>query len=230
MATRRPSRPSPVRADVATIPGVGCGGVERRSILLRTWMTGRPRRRGSRAAGVGWAVASWTVELEIVASCIVASWIVASCIVASWMRRIRSASARASRERAMPRASASSIRVWGSMGLGLEGGPEEAGLSTALRSGRDDRFCVGDVARRPAVSTRRMGIPESAKTSSMVSRVVPGVAVTMARSRSRRRLKSELLPALGSPIRASLMPSRCRLPKRKEAKSDSRGVRMAAMV
>ena len=40
-------------------------------------------------------------------------------------------------------------------------------------------------------------MPLIAVRSAMRSRVVPGVAVTMARSRSRRRLKREDLPALG---------------------------------
>ncbi len=49
------------------------------------------------------------------------------------------------------------------------------------------------------------------------SRVVPGVAVTMARSRSTSRLKSELLPALGRPTMASVRPSWTTRPRAKEA-------------
>ena len=44
------------------------------------------------------------------------------------------------------------------------------------------------------------------------SRVVPGVAVTMARSRSTRRLKREDFPALGRPTMARVKPSRTMRP------------------
>ena len=44
------------------------------------------------------------------------------------------------------------------------------------------------------------------------SRVVPGDAVTMARSRWTRRLKSEVLPALGRPTMARRKPSRTTRP------------------
>ena len=63
------------------------------------------------------------------------------------------------------------------------------------------------LSRRPAVSTSSRGMPSSEMRSVTVSRVVPGVAVTMARSRSTRRLKSELLPALGRPTMARVSPS-----------------------
>ena len=49
----------------------------------------------------------------------------------------------------------------------------------------------------PAVSTSRTGMPSMATVSVTRSRVVPGVAVTMARSRSTRRLNRLDLPTLG---------------------------------
>src|SRR3990167_7477520 len=51
--------------------------------------------------------------------------------------------------------------------------------------------------------------------TSMMSRVVPGVAVTMAASRRARALRIVLLPALGAPIRAILKPSLTRSPRRR---------------
>ena len=63
-------------------------------------------------------------------------------------------------------------------------------------------------ARRiPAVSTSLTGMPPMETVSVTKSRVVPGVAVTMARSRSTRRLKREDLPTFGRPTIASVSPS-----------------------
>jgi hypothetical protein len=62
--------------------------------------------------------------------------------------------------------------------------------------------------RMPAVSMRRMGRPWRLMVSSMVSRVVPAVSETMARSKPRRWLRSEDLPTLGSPKMTVRTPSR----------------------
>ena len=78
-------------------------------------------------------------------------------------------------------------------------------------------------SRRPAVSTSSRGIPSSEMRSVTRSRVVPGVAVTMARSRSTSRLKSELLPALGRPTIASVSPSCTMRPRANEASSAASG-------
>ena len=78
-------------------------------------------------------------------------------------------------------------------------------------------------SRRPAVSTSSRGMPSREIRSVTRSRVVPGVAVTMARSRSTRRLKSELLPALGRPTMASVSPSWTMRPRANEASSAASG-------
>ncbi len=62
-------------------------------------------------------------------------------------------------------------------------------------------------SRSPAVSTRCTGMPPSETVSVTRSRVVPGIAVTMARSRSTNRLNSEDLPTLGRPTIASVSPA-----------------------
>ena len=67
-------------------------------------------------------------------------------------------------------------------------------------------------SRRPAVSMSSTGMPSSETRSVTRSRVVPGEAVTMARSRWIRRLKSEDLPALGRPTMARVKPSRTMRP------------------
>ena len=59
----------------------------------------------------------------------------------------------------------------------------------------------------PAVSTKRTGMPLSEAVSETVSRVVPGISVTIARSCSSRRLKRLLLPTFGRPTMASVNPS-----------------------
>ncbi len=59
----------------------------------------------------------------------------------------------------------------------------------------------------PAVSTSLTGMPAMATVSLTKSRVVPGVAVTMARSRSTSRLNKLDLPTLGRPTMASVRPS-----------------------
>ena len=70
------------------------------------------------------------------------------------------------------------------------------------------------LSRRPAVSTRRKGRPASSTFTSMVSRVVPGRWVTMARSYPARALRREDLPALGRPMRAQVIPWASICPRR----------------
>ena len=56
------------------------------------------------------------------------------------------------------------------------------------------------------------GMPSRETCSVTRSRVVPGVAVTMARSRWTKRLKREDLPALGRPTMARVKPLRTMRP------------------
>ena len=64
------------------------------------------------------------------------------------------------------------------------------------------------VSRSPAVSTRRTGQPPMSNHSSIESRVVPGVAETIARLSPRRAFRSELFPAFGGPAITTRAPSR----------------------
>ena len=73
------------------------------------------------------------------------------------------------------------------------------------------------------MSTSSMGMPSSEIRSVTRSRVVPGVAVTMARSRSTRRLKSELLPAFGRPTMARVRPSCTMRPRANDASRAASG-------
>ena len=66
--------------------------------------------------------------------------------------------------------------------------------------------------RMPAVSTSWTGMPPMATVSLTRSRVVPGVAVTIARSRSTSRLNKLDLPTFGRPTIASVNPSCTILP------------------
>ena len=63
------------------------------------------------------------------------------------------------------------------------------------------------VSRRPAVSIRRRETPDMRTASSMVSRVVPGTSVTIARSSCRRAFSRDDFPAFGLPIIAVRSPS-----------------------
>ena len=63
------------------------------------------------------------------------------------------------------------------------------------------------VSRRPAVSMRTKGTPPILMDSSMVSLVVPGMSVTMARSSWRRAFRRLDFPAFGRPTMAVLRPS-----------------------
>ncbi|MPN16549.1 hypothetical protein SDC9_163894 [bioreactor metagenome] len=71
---------------------------------------------------------------------------------------------------------------------------------------------VSWVSRMPAVSTILTGTPPIFINSSTVSLVVPGISVTMARSSSKRKFNSELLPTLGLPKITVEIPSRIILP------------------
>ena len=71
---------------------------------------------------------------------------------------------------------------------------------------------VSPSRRRPAVSVSTRGTPRTFATSSRVSRVVPGIGVTMARSVRRRALSRLDLPTLGLPTRAVRTPWRSTMP------------------
>ena len=73
------------------------------------------------------------------------------------------------------------------------------------------------VARMPAVSTRSTGIPSNDAVSLIESRVVPAAALTIARSRSKRRLNRLDLPTFGRPTMARRKPVRTTLPTAKPA-------------
>ena len=63
-------------------------------------------------------------------------------------------------------------------------------------------------SRIPAVSTSRSGIPRRLMISSIVSRVVPAMSLTMARSKPSKRLSKLDLPTFGSPKITVRTPSR----------------------
>ena len=69
-----------------------------------------------------------------------------------------------------------------------------------------------EVSRRPAVSIKRNNVPSMVIVSSMVSRVVPAMSETMARSSQRRAFRRVLLPALTAPTMATGTPLRSALP------------------
>ncbi len=69
------------------------------------------------------------------------------------------------------------------------------------------------VSRRPAVSTKVTGNPQRSQRTSMASRVVPGIAETMATSRRAMALRSVDFPAFGGPARTTVKPSRRRSPR-----------------
>jgi len=66
---------------------------------------------------------------------------------------------------------------------------------------------VSDVRRSPAVSRKRIRYGPISRVSSTMSRVVPWMSLTMARSSPIRALRSDDLPALVGPIIATGMPS-----------------------
>ena len=67
---------------------------------------------------------------------------------------------------------------------------------------------TSSVARMPAVSIMRRGTPPTLAYSSMESRVVPGISVTIARSSCNKALSKLDLPTLGLPTIAVMSPSR----------------------
>ena len=69
------------------------------------------------------------------------------------------------------------------------------------------------VSRRPAVSTKVTGNPQRSQRTSMASRVVPGIADTMATSRRAKALRRVDFPAFGGPARTTVKPSRRRSPR-----------------
>ena len=69
-------------------------------------------------------------------------------------------------------------------------------------------------SRRPAVSTTCTGTPSIWIVSPTLSRVVPGIGVTIASSAPASALSSELLPTFGWPASTTWMPSRSSAPWR----------------
>ncbi len=63
------------------------------------------------------------------------------------------------------------------------------------------------VSRMPAVSMKRNFTPSSTMVSSITSRVVPAISVTMARSSLSKALSKVDLPTLGEPMMATGRPS-----------------------
>ena len=83
------------------------------------------------------------------------------------------------------------------------------------------------VWRSPAVSMNLKVYGPMSAVSSMVSRVVPGMSLTMARSCRSRALSSEDLPALGSPTIATGIPRRSAVPAENVSASRSTVSRVA---
>ncbi len=71
----------------------------------------------------------------------------------------------------------------------------------------------------PAVSMNLKRSPPRCRTSSIVSRVVPGISETMARSSCSRRFRSEDLPTFGLPAITTGIPFLMALPSRNEEAS-----------
>ena len=75
------------------------------------------------------------------------------------------------------------------------------------------------VSRMPAVSTSRTRCRPSVTVCSTVSRVVPGMSVTITRSKPDRRLRRLDFPAFGLPRMTALMPDCTIRPRWQEASS-----------
>ena len=83
------------------------------------------------------------------------------------------------------------------------------------RSGRcRSRSTSSPASRRPAVSITCSGTPSIWIVSPTLSRVVPGIGVTIASSAPASALSSELLPTFGWPASTTRMPSRSSAPWR----------------
>ena len=74
------------------------------------------------------------------------------------------------------------------------------------------RSTTSTVSRRPAVSSRRTGMPRTLTNSSSTSRVVPGIGVTIARSAFASAFMRLDLPTLGRPTSTAVTPSRTMRP------------------
>ncbi|GMU73122.1 MAG: hypothetical protein AMXMBFR42_25770 [Burkholderiales bacterium] len=90
------------------------------------------------------------------------------------------------------------------------------------------RSTVSAASRRPAVSITVSGMPPSSIARSTVSRVVPGISVTIATSSRARAFMRLDLPTLGRPTSTSASPSASRAPVAARATSASRSARTAA--
>ncbi|CAG5925587.1 Uncharacterised protein [Streptococcus pneumoniae] len=73
---------------------------------------------------------------------------------------------------------------------------------------------MSSVSRIPAVSINLRGTPLMLTYSSMTSRVVPAISVTIALSSRKRLLRRLDFPTLGRPMMAVEIPSRRILPRR----------------
>ena len=85
-----------------------------------------------------------------------------------------------------------------------------------------------EVSRRPAVSMRRKRMPSRMSVSSIVSRVVPWMSLTMARCSPKSALRSVDLPTFGAPTMATGIPFRMAFPVRKDAISAASLVSISA--
>ena len=94
---------------------------------------------------------------------------------------------------------------------------EFSAASSALRTPR--RSTSPPASRSPAVSVMRSSTPPSTAFSSIVSRVVPGSEVTIARSYPRSAFISELFPTFGRPMSEARRPSRSTRPRSNVASS-----------
>ena len=74
---------------------------------------------------------------------------------------------------------------------------------------------VSSVCRMPAVSMKRKRMPSMTRWSSMTSRVVPAMSLTMARSSLSKAFSSVLLPTLGLPAIRTGTPFFMTLPEAK---------------
>ena len=80
-----------------------------------------------------------------------------------------------------------------------------------------------------AVSIKRNKVPPRTQVSSIVSRVVPAISDTIARSSPTRALSRVDLPALGAPRIAIGTPDLMALPERKESARDVTRARILSM-
>lgn len=78
------------------------------------------------------------------------------------------------------------------------------------------RSTLSVVLRMPAVSIKRTRMPLTLIVSSIVSRVVPRISLTKARSSPTKALSSVDLPALVSPTMATGIPRLSAFPKRND--------------